>query len=169
MRRTTTVTAVLFAVLLAGGCSSGGEDGKAEAKPAASTPTVEASPSQTAPPKLSVEWGPKLDAATDSGQPDVCKEVGSKGCVTHITKLTQLVYDVRDAIDTAGATPVYPKTVEAIGDVEDASGAYAEGGCQGSTEATLDEGSVCGGYVATLLLGPATLSMTMATDEVTAS
>lgn len=171
MRRTATaVTAALFTVLLAAGCSSGdgGGDGKTDASsaPASSTPAAVESES-TATPKLSAEWGPKLDAASDSSKPSVCKTVGSKPCVDHITELTQLVYDVRDAIDTAGATPVYPKTLEAIGNVEDASGSYAEGGCAGSSEETLADGSVCGGYVATLLLGPATLSMTMTTDELT--
>ncbi|MFD8488652.1 hypothetical protein [Streptomyces sp. NPDC059712] len=159
-------------MLLAGGCSSGdgGGDGKADASPAPATSSPAAVESETAAaPKLSEEWGPKLDAATDSSKPNVCKEVGSQPCVDHITELTELVYDVRDAIDTAGATVVYPKTVEAIGNVEDASASYAEGGCAGSSEETLADGSVCGGYVATLLLGPATLSMTMTTDELTAS
>ncbi|MGQ4393770.1 hypothetical protein ACN6K5_003556 [Streptomyces violaceoruber] len=174
MRRTTTaaVTAALFTVLLAAGCSSGdgGGDGKADASPTPATSTPAAAESETAAaaPKLSEEWGPKLDAATSSGKDDVCKTVGAKPCVDHITELTELVYDVRDAIDTAGATAVYPKTVEAIGNVEDASASYADGGCAGSSEETLADGSVCGGYVATLLLGPATLSMTMTTDELTA-
>ncbi|WP_432185466.1 hypothetical protein [Streptomyces tendae] len=172
MRHTTAVvTAALFVVLLAGGCSGGdgGGDGKADASPAPATssPAVVDSESAAAP-KLSEEWGPKLDAATSSGKDDVCKTVGSKPCVDHITELTELVYDVRDAIDTTGATAVYPKTLEAIDDVETASASYAEGGCAGSTDETLADGSVCGGYVATLLLGPATLSMTMTTDELTA-
>lgn len=172
MRRTATaVTAALFTVLLAGGCSDGdgGGDGKADASPAPATSSPAAVESETAAaPKLSTVWGPKLDAATSSGKDDVCKTVGSKPCVDHITELTELVYDVRDAIDTAGATAVYPKTLEAIDDVEDASASYAEGGCAGSSGETLADGSVCGGWVATLLLGPATLSMTMTTDELTA-
>ncbi|MGW0015375.1 hypothetical protein ACWDVX_37215 [Streptomyces tendae] len=169
MRRTTTVvTAALFTVLLAGGCSDGDGDGKTDASsaPASSSPAAaESETTAAAAPKLSEEWGPKLDAATSSGKDDVCKTVGSTACVDHITELTELVYDVRDAIDTAGATAVYPKTLEAIDDVEAASGSYAEGGCAGSSGETLADGSVCGGYVATLLLGPATLSMTMTTDE----
>lgn len=170
MRRTATAaTAALFTVLLAGGCSSGGGDGKAESSPTPATSSPAAVESETAAaPKLSEEWGPKLQAATDSSRDDVCKTVGSQACVEHITELTELVYDVRDAIDTAGATASYPKTLEAIDDVEDASASYAQGGCAGSTDETLADGSACGGYVATLLLGPATLSMTMTTDELTA-
>lgn len=174
MRRTATaVTAALFTVLLAGGCSDGdgGGDGKTDASPApasSSPAAVESESAAAAAPKLSEEWGPKLDAASDSSKPSVCKTVGSTACVDHVTELTELVYDVRDAIDTAGATAVYPKTLEAIQDVEDASASYAEGGCAGSTDETLADGSVCGGYVATLLLGPATVSMTMTTDELTA-
>lgn len=171
-RTATAVTAALFVVMLAGGCSSGdgGGDGKADASPttATSSPTI-AETVTAAAPKLSEEWGPKLDAAGDGAPEGVCKTVGTEDCVTHITELTELVYDVRDAIDTAGATAVYPKTLEAIDDVEAASGSYAEGGCAGSSGETLADGSVCGGYVATLLLGPATLSMTMTTDELTAS
>lgn len=173
MRRTATaVTAALFTVLLAGGCSSGdgGGDGKTESSPtpASSSPAVVESETAAAP-KLSEEWGPKLDAATSSSKDDVCKTVGAKPCVDHITELTELVYDVRDAIDTAGATASYPDTVEAIGKVEDASAAYAEGGCAGSSGETLADGSECGGWVATLLLGPANVNLTMTTDELTAS
>lgn len=168
MRRTTAVTAALFAVMLAGGCSDG--DGKADASPttATSSPTIAESEAAAAP-KLSEEWGPKLDAAGDGAPEGVCKTVGSQACVEHITELTELVYDVRDAIDTAGATAAYPETMDAIQDVEDASAGYAEGGCAGSSEATLAEGSVCGGYVATLLTGPGIVSLTMTTDELTAS
>ncbi|WP_461712182.1 hypothetical protein [Streptomyces sp. DSM 41013] len=173
MRRTATaVTAALLTVLLAGGCSSGdgGGDGKADASPAPATaaPSAAESETATAAPKLSTEWGPKLDAATSSGKDDVCKTVGSQACVDHITELTELVYDVRDAIDTAGATASYPDTVEAIEKVEGASSSYAEGGCAGSSEATLADGSECGGWVATLLLGPANVNLTMTTDELTA-
>ncbi|MFJ6069088.1 hypothetical protein ACIQHU_39365 [Streptomyces tendae] len=172
MRRTVTATAaVLLGVLLATGCSSGDDgEGKADGTPAPATSSAAPSESETAAaaPKLSAEWSPKLQAATSSGQDDVCKTVGAKPCVDHITRLTELVYDVRDAIDTAGATAVYPKTLEAIGDVEDASASYAEGGCAGSSEATLMDGSECGGYVATLLLGPSMVDMTMTTDELTA-
>ncbi|MBZ6211666.1 hypothetical protein KVH31_34790 [Streptomyces olivaceus] len=170
MRRTVTaVTAALLAVLLTGGCSdgNGGGDGKADASPAPATSTPADEP-ETAAPKLSEEWGPKLQAATRSSRDDVCKTVGSKPCVEHITTLTELVYDVRDAIDTAGAGAAYPKTLAAVDDVEEASGAYAEGGCAGSSEATLLDGSVCGGYVAALLLGPSMLDIRMTTDELAA-
>ncbi|MEU5742034.1 hypothetical protein ABZ784_29085 [Streptomyces tendae] len=168
MRRTVTATAVLAALLLAAGCSSGDDgDRKTDASPTSATSSEAPAESETAAaaPKLSAEWSPKLQAATSSSQDDVCKTVGAKACVTHITELTELVYDVRDAIDTAGATAVYPKTLEAIGDVEDASASYAEGGCAGSSEETLLDGSECGGYVATLLLGPSVVDMTMTTDE----
>ncbi|MFJ3043641.1 hypothetical protein [Streptomyces tendae] len=170
-RTTAAAAAVLLLTVLTAGCSDGdgGGDGKAESSSAPATSSPAAAESETAAtPKLSEEWGPKLDAATSSGKDDVCKTVGAKPCVDQITELTELVYDVRDAIDTAGATAVYPKTVEAIGNVEDASASYAEGGCAGSLGETLADGSVCGGYVATLLLGPATVSMTMTTDELTA-
>lgn len=170
MRRTTTAAVLLVAALLTAGCSSGndGDDRKTESAPAASS----AAPSTSEPaavPTLSKEWQPKLDAATAGDHDDVCKTVGSTACVTYITELAEVVYDVRDAIDTAGATAAYPKTMDAIQDVEDASAGYAEGGCAGSSEATLAEGSVCGGYVATLLTGPGIVSLTMTTDELTAS
>ncbi len=171
MRRTTTA-AVLLVGLLAAGCSSGddGDDGKSGAAPAPAASSAAPSTSEPAvAPTLSKEWQPKLDAATAGDHDDVCKTVGSTACVTYITELAEVVYDVRDAIDTAGATAAYPETMDAIQDVEDASAGYAEGGCAGSSEATLAEGSACGGYVATLLTGPGIVSLTMTTDELTAS
>jgi hypothetical protein len=170
MRRTTTTAAVLLvAALLAAGCSSG-DDGKAESTPAPAASSAASSASEpAAAPTLSTKWQPKLNAATAGDHDDVCATVGSKACVTYITELAEVVYDVRDAIDTAGATAAYPETMDAIQDVEDASAAYAEGGCAGSSEATLAEGSVCGGYVATLLTGPGIVSLTMTTDELTVS
>ncbi|KPC69090.1 hypothetical protein ADL27_55020 [Streptomyces sp. NRRL F-6602] len=172
MRRTATAaTAALLTVLLAGGCSdgTGGGGGKADSSPApASSAPAAGAETAAAAPRLSEEWGTKLQAATRSSQDDVCKTVGSKPCVDHITTLTELVYDVRDAIDTAGQAAAYPKTLAAVDDVEEASGAYAEGGCAGSSEATLLDGSECGGYVATLLLGPSMLDIRMTTDELAA-
>ncbi|MEV8248114.1 hypothetical protein AB0R01_30725 [Streptomyces rochei] len=170
MRRTTTAAVLLVAALLTAGCSSGdGDDEKAGAAPTPAASSTAPSPSEpAAAPTLSTEWQPKLDAATAGDHDDVCKTVGSTACVTYITELAEVVYDVRDAIDTAGATAAYPETMDAIQDVEDASAGYAEGGCAGSSEATLAEGSVCGGYVATLLTGPGIVSLTMTTDELAA-
>lgn len=170
-RTTTTVSAALFAVLLAAGCSGGGDDPKAATKPSAasSTATAEASESaeSSSAPKLSVKWVPKLDAASSSNKADVCAQVGSAACTAHITRLTEVVYALDTAIDEAGAADVYPRTKEQIGKVEAASESYVDDGCADSAEATLG-GSACGGYVGVLLLGPATASMTMTTDELTA-
>lgn len=172
MRRTTLSAAVLLTVLLAAGCSGGGDDAKtasssSPAKSAATEPEDTAA-SNSAPPKLSVKWQPKLEAASTSSKPDVCKQVGSQACTDHITKLTELVYDLDTAIDEADAADAYPKTKEQIGKVEAASESYVDDGCADSAEETLG-GSACGGYVGVLLLGPATASMTMTTDELTAA
>lgn len=176
MRRTTLSAAALFTVLLAAGCSGGGDDAKPKAasssspaKSAAAKPedSADAAVSSSAPPKLSDKWAPKLEAASKASQPNICKDAGAKQCTDHITKLTELVYDVDDAIDEADAADVYRTTKESIAKVEAASEGYVNDGCAGSGEATLG-GSACGGHVQWLLLGPATVEMTMQTDELTA-
>jgi hypothetical protein len=170
MRRTTTTAAVLLAALLAAGCSSGEGDGKPESTSTAAAPSTAASESASSaatPVKLSVEWVPKLDAAGDDAPEGVCEEIGTEDCVKHVTELTELVYDVEDAIRTADAMARYPSSMETIGDVQEASKGYVEAGCRGSTDNPLGN-SECAGYAAQLLIGPATLSMTMYTDEVSA-
>lgn len=174
MRRTTLSAAVLLTVLLAASCSGGGDDPKAAsssspAKSAAAKQedSADTAASSSAPPKLSTKWAPKLEAASKASQPNICKDAGAKQCTDHITKLTELVYDVGDAIDEADATADYPKTVAQIAKVERASEGYVDDGCAGSGEATLG-GSACGGHVQWLLLGPATVEMTLQTDELTA-
>lgn len=157
MRRHIMITA---AVLLLTGCSTGGDGQPADETRA----SAEASPSETAVPKLSKEWGPKLDAAGDGAENGVCTEVGSPGCVKHITALTEVVYDAETAIEDADAVVLYPRSMKHIEGVEAASKAYVAAECKGSTDTALGD-SVCAGYTATLLLGPASLSMTMVTDE----
>jgi hypothetical protein len=161
------IIAVVAAGLLLAGCSGESSD-DTSSKPK-STPTTE-SAAETTPeekPKLSEEWGPKLDTAGDKGEQGVCTEVGSPGCVKHITELTEVVYDVETAIEEANAKALYPRSMKHIEDVTDASEAYVAAECKGSTDNTLGD-SACAGYAATLLLGPATLSMTLQTDEYSA-
>lgn len=150
--------------LLLAGCS--GESGGDKPEPKA---TVEAAAetASAAPVKLSEEWVPKLDAAGDKGGQGVCTEVGSSECVKHITQLTELVYDVETAIEEADAEALYPRSMKHIDGVEAASEAYVAAECKGSTDTALGD-SACAGYTATLLLGPATLSMTLSTDEYSA-
>ncbi|QQM45187.1 hypothetical protein [Streptomyces liliifuscus] len=155
------IVGIIAAGLLLAGCSEGSGDDKTEPK---ANPEAAAETTSTAPVKLSDKWGPKLDAAGDKGEPGVCTEVGSPGCVDHITQLTEVVYDVETAIEEAGAEALYPRSMKHIDGVEAASEAYVAAECKGSTDTTLGD-SACAGYAATLLLGPATLSMTMQTDE----
>lgn len=177
MRRTaTTVPAALLAVLMLGGavgCTGGGDDAKEKQSASASAPakakTADPEPAPdaaetSAPPKLSVKWAPKLEAASKASQPSICKDAGAKACTDHITKLTELVYDVGHAIDEADAAADYPKTKAHIAKVEEASSGYVDDGCAGSDEATLG-GSACGEHVQWVLLGPATVEMTLQTDE----
>ncbi|MFF1716557.1 hypothetical protein [Streptomyces sp. NPDC058268] len=170
-----TATPVLLAALLLGGltaCSSGGDDG-GRAKPSSSTAEAasaetESTTESSSPPELSARWRPKLEAANDSSKPGICKHAGAKVCTDHITKLREVVYALDGAIDEAGVAAAYPKTKATIGKVESASEAYVEDGCAGSSEATLG-GTACGGHVQWLLLGPATVEMTVTTDELNAA
>ena len=177
MRRAVAAVVAVVAVLAAG-CSSGGDDPKADTKPSATASSSPAAAAQTeetaevdapesAAPALSTKWGPKLEAAGEA-KSGICKDAGAKQCVDHITKLTELVYDVDTAIDEADAAAAYPKAKAEIAKVEEASESYVDDGCAGSGETTLG-GSACGGYVAKLLVGPANVQMTMTTDELTAA
>lgn len=157
MRRHILITAV---VLLLAGCSTD-DTGGAVAETSVST---EASPSETGVPKLSEEWGPKLDAAGDGAEEGVCTEVGAPSCVEHLTALAEVVYEVEAAIESADAADVYPRSMKQADAVTAASEGYVAAGCEGSSDNALGD-SVCAGYAATLLLGPATLSVTMKTDE----
>jgi hypothetical protein len=155
------IVGIIAAGLLLAGCSGESSGGKAESK---ATAEAAAETASAAPVKLSNKWMPKLDAAGDKGESGVCTEVGSPGCVKHVTQLTELVYDVETAIEEADAKALYPRSMKHIEDVTAASEAYVAGECKGSTDNALGD-SACAGYAATLLLGPATLSMTLQTDE----
>lgn len=158
------IITIVAAGLLAAGCS---EESSSDPKSKATTEAAGASATSSAPPKLSAKWGPKLDAATDEGPEGVCTEVGAPDCVKHLTQLTEVVYDVETAIEEAKAETLYPRSMKQIDAVEAASTAYVAAECKGSTDNALGD-SACAGYTATLLLGPATLSMTMTTDELSA-
>lgn len=159
------IITIVTAGLLLVGCSGGDSGDKAAPKTSEATAGVGAASSSK--PKLSEKWGPKLDAAADKGTEGICTEVGAPGCVKHLTKLTEVVYDVETAIEEAKAETLYPRSMKQIDAVESASTAYVAAECKGSTDTTLGD-SACAGYTATLLLGPSTLSMTMTTDELSA-
>ncbi|MEV0220881.1 hypothetical protein [Streptomyces sp. NPDC050704] len=155
------IVGIAAAGLLLAGCSGESSGDKPESK---ATVDAAAETASAVPVKLSEKWAPKLDAAGDKGEQGVCTKVGSPECVTHITQLTEVVYDVETAIEEADAKALYPRSMKHIEDVTAASEAYVAGECKGSTDTTLGD-SACAGYTATLLLGPASLSMTLTTDE----
>ncbi|CAL9350663.1 hypothetical protein SUDANB1_00454 [Streptomyces sp. enrichment culture] len=161
-RHIITITAV---ALLTVGCSSTSSSDKPAATPATKA-SVEAAVETSAPAKvkLSEEWVPKLEAALDKTEDDICKEVGAPKCVKFITDLTSVVYDVGDAIEEADAEVDYPRSMKDVEAVEKASEAYVAAECKGSTELTLGD-TVCAGYTATLMVTPATLQMDLTTDE----
>lgn len=162
------IITIITTGLLAVGCSGGSGDGsKPDAK--ATTKAVEASAAtaESAPVKLSTEWVPKLDAATDKTTSGICTQLGSAKCVEHLTNLTVVVYDVERAIEEAGAETSYPRSMRHIDEVEAASGAFVDAECKGSTESMLD-GTACAGYGGTLLMGASILKMKLQTDEYSA-
>lgn len=158
------IAGIIAAGLLLTGCTGGSGDSDSEGK-ATAEPVTETT--SAAPAKLSTKWVPKLEAATGDGGQGICKEVGSPRCVKHVTNLTEVVYDVETAIEEADAEALYPRSMKHIDDVEAASEAYVDAECKGSTDNALGD-SACAGYTATLLLGPASLSMTLQTDEYSA-
>ena len=157
------IITVITAGLLATGCS-GGSDDKPEPQAATEAAVASATPSAV---KLSEEWVPKLQAVTDTKKSGVCREVGSPGCVKHLTALTSVVYDVGTAIEQAGAETRYPRSMKHIDEVEAASEAYVAAECKGETESMLDD-TACAGYGGTLLMGPSILMMKLQTDEYSA-
>jgi hypothetical protein len=161
------IITIIAAGLLAAGCSGESGNDKPEPKATAEATAQAAAETRSAAPALSKEWETKLDDAGDKGGEGVCTEVGSEACVKHLTQLTEVVYDVEAAITEAGADTLYPRSMKHIDEVEAASTAFVEAECKGSTDNALGD-SACAGYAATLLLGPATLSMTMTTDELSA-
>ncbi|WP_405651946.1 hypothetical protein [Streptomyces sp. RK9] len=149
MRRTIITSAV--AVLLLTGCSSS----ERESKPNKSTPSTAS---------LSSKWTPKLQQATKSDTPRVCKTVGSRGCTAHLTKLTEAVYAVETALDDAGAQDSYPESVTEIRKVTRAVDRYVEDGCEHRTNLTLSS-APCAKHTQAVLSGPGLLMLALEMDE----
>jgi hypothetical protein len=149
MRRTAaTATAVLIAVLTVG-CSSGDGDPKADAKPTTA--------------KLSTKWGPKLDTVT-AGEKAVCNQVGDQACAEHLTDIALVVGDLERAVNQAGDSAVYPRTVAELGKVNAAVEAYTDHECLGDENAGI-EGSPCPDDAQTILTGGKTLTLALQADE----
>lgn len=157
MRRTTTATAAaLLVAVLTAGCSSGddGGDGKPESTTSSSAPAEK---------ELSKEWGPKLAAATD-GKDAVCNQVGDKACATHLTDIALVVGELEQAVNEAGGTASYPRTVAEIGKVNGAVDAYTEHECLDDENAGI-AGSPCPDDAQTILTGGETLVLALQADE----
>lgn len=158
--------AVIAAGLLLTACGSGTGSDKADSKPDdKAKPAAKASERPAE--KLSAEWIPKLDAATDSGTQGVCASVGAERCTRHLTRIVEVVVDLEAAIDGADARARYPRSVRDIDKVSAASDGYATDGCQGDPAADVD-GSPCFRYSADIMVGAASLTLDLGTDEMRA-
>lgn len=158
MRRTTAVTAALFTVLLAGGCSSGGDDGgdgKTEGTSSASASSASG--------KLAGVWGPKLANATD-GKDAVCNQVGDQACAEHLTDIALVVGDLEIAVNQAGGSASYPRTVAELEKVDAAVDAYSDHECLNDENADI-KGSPCPDDAQTILTGGQTLALALQADE----
>ncbi|MEY9997347.1 hypothetical protein ABIE67_009466 [Streptomyces sp. V4I8] len=152
MRRTTTATAAVLVVLLTGGCSNTGGDGK----PAGSSPSGTTG-------GLSAKWAPKLAAVTD-GKKTVCNQVGDQGCAEHLTDIALAVGDLERDVNDAGGSSRYPRTLAELGRVNDAVDAYTEHECLGDENAGI-AGSPCPDDAQTILTGGKTLPLALKADE----
>lgn len=148
----------ILTMLLTASCSSGDDPDAAPktSQPAAASPAAKA--------RLSKTWTPRLDKAARTARPNVCKVVGASGCTKHVTLMAEVVFALDDAIDASDAADRYPRSKAEIAKVTRASEDYATQGCADSNEPTLGN-TPCAKAVADLLAGPATLSMTLSTDE----
>ncbi|MET8212810.1 hypothetical protein ABZT51_44085 [Streptomyces sp. NPDC005373] len=152
MRRTITAcAAAVLVALLAAGCSGGGDDAKTKPTPASSAG------------KLSAEWGPKLDAATD-GDKAVCNQVGDQACAEHLTDIAMVVGDLEQAVNDAGGKAKYPQTTTEVQKVNDAVDAYTEHECLKDENAGI-QGSPCPDDAQTILTGGKTLTLALKADE----
>ncbi|MCL8016878.1 hypothetical protein [Streptomyces sp. AS02] len=150
MRRTAaTATAVLASLLLAAGCSSGDGDEKTDTKPS--------------PTRLSTKWGPKLEAVTDADKA-VCNAVGDQACAEHLTDIALAVGDLERAVNAAGGSARYPRTMTEIGKVNAAVEAYTDHECLGDENAGIT-GSPCPDDAQTILTGGKTLTLALQADE----
>ncbi|MFI8483790.1 hypothetical protein [Streptomyces rubrogriseus] len=157
MRRTTAAT-VLLAALLAAGCSNGddgGGDEKVEATSSASAPSASG--------KLAGVWGPKLSEATD-GKDAVCNEVGDQACAEHLTDIALVVGDLELAVNEAGGSSSYPRTVAELEKVDAAVDAYSDHECLNDENAGI-KGSPCPDDAQTILTGGQTLVLALQADE----
>ncbi|WP_329474283.1 hypothetical protein OIE75_40940 (plasmid) [Streptomyces sp. NBC_01723] len=152
-RTTTTAAAVLLLAVLTVGCSSG--DGGGDGKPDPGKSSTAAG--------LAGEWGPKLAAATD-GKDAVCNQVGDKACATHLTDIALVVGELEQAVNEAGGTAEYPRTVAEIGKVNAAVDAYTEHECLEDENAGI-QGSPCPDDAQTILTGGQTIALALQADE----
>lgn len=154
MRRTTTATYAVLAVLLAAGCSTAEDDGK---------PASTASPASQAAGRLSAKWGPKLGSLTD-GKKAVCNQVGDQACAEHLTDIALAVTELEQDVNQAGGSSTYPRTAAELGKVNAAVDAYTEHECLGDENAGI-AGSPCPDDAQTILTGGKTLPLTLQADE----
>ncbi|MET8571871.1 hypothetical protein [Streptomyces sp. NPDC004783] len=156
MRRTTVTAAAVLLVAFAAGCSDGGGDGKAKSSPSSSA-------SSSATVKLSTEWGPKLDAATDADAA-VCNQVGDQACAELLTDIALVVGELEFAVTDAGGSATYPRTMAEIEKVDAAVAAYTDHECLNDENAGI-KGSPCPDDAQTILTGGQTLTLALQADE----
>ncbi|MGW8679647.1 hypothetical protein ACWGNN_01010 [Streptomyces sp. NPDC055817] len=151
---------IAAAGLLLAGCSGAHDSG--DAKP--DKPKTSASRSSSATVKLSDEWIPKLDKATDGKGEAVCGSVGTQQCADHLTKIATTVFDLESAIEEADAKSDYPRSMAEIKKVDKATDAWTEHQCLNDPNADMD-GSPCPKDAYDILGAGAGLQMTLITDE----
>ncbi|KAF2775247.1 siroheme synthase [Streptomyces sp. OM5714] len=108
-------------------------------------------------------WGPKLAEVTDSKE-SVCNEVGDQACAEHLTDIALVVGDLELAVNDAGGSPSYPRTVAELEKVDAAVDAYSDHECLNDENAGI-KGSPCPDDAQTILTGGQTLVLALQADE----
>ncbi|MFI2349689.1 hypothetical protein ACH492_22080 [Streptomyces sp. NPDC019443] len=163
MRARTVITALLLAAAATAGCSNAG-DAK-PTKTVTSTPASPAAAATAATGDLAPIWTPKLDAAAgpNAEATGACQTPSSSECARYIKEIMVVVDGVDAAINKTGKR--YPQSTAQIVKMRDAQKVYTDEGCEGDPAAD-DPNSRCHAIM-TITVGPATLGMTLMTDDLT--
>lgn len=159
--RTATAAAVLLIAALTACSDEGGTTAPEKVSPPPS-PSASASDIKT---QLAPVWTPKLDAAAgpNAEATGACQTPSGSECARYIKEIMAVVDGVDAAINETGKR--YPQSTAQIVKMRDARKVYTDEGCEGDPAAD-DPDSQCW-EIMTITVGPATLGMTLMTDDLT--
>ncbi|WP_333743816.1 hypothetical protein [Streptomyces ardesiacus] len=152
MSRRHTIT-VFAALVLAGATACSSSSDSSDSKPSSSATAG----------KLSAEFAPKLEQATEADAA-VCNQVGDQACAEHLTGIALAVTDLEQSLPGAGGEDAYPKTTAEVAKINAAVDAYTEHECLGDENAGI-KGSPCPDDAQVIMTGGAKLQSLLEVDE----